>query len=125
LGGDYALVDSNNALPAPGQKREEALPTPPGKVDSATGHKLWTSTATPPQNRFLLTEITADYQMPLMNWFRGLSAEAGRANDELTLHAALDMVHIEVGPPEDPDAAGGGISLPNIGNLLGFGGKKD
>ncbi len=61
-----------------------------------------------------------------MNWFRGLSAEAGRANDELTLHAALEMVHIKVGPPEDPDDAGGGLKLPNLGNLIsGFGAKKD
>jgi hypothetical protein len=63
--------------------------------------------------------------MPLMSWFRGLSAEAGRANDELTLHAALEMVHIEVGPPEDPAAAGGGLNLPSLGNLFGIGAKKD
>jgi hypothetical protein len=125
LGGDYVLVDANSALPAPGQKREEALPNPPGDVAAAGGRKLWASTATPPQNRFLLTEIPADYQLPLMGWFRGLSAEAGRANDELTLHAALEMVHIEVGPPEDPAAAGGGLNLPNLGNLFGFGAKKD
>ncbi len=125
LGGDYVLVDPNIPLPAPGQKKEEALPIPPGEVAAATGRRLWASTATPPENRFLLTEIPADYQMPLMNWFRGLSAEAGRANDELSLHATLEMVHIEVGPPEDPDAAGGGLSLPNIGNLFGFGAKKD
>jgi hypothetical protein len=35
------------------------------------------------------------------------------------------MVHIEVGPPEDPAAAGGGLNLPNLGNLFGFGAKKD
>jgi hypothetical protein len=125
LGGDYVLVDAATALPAPGEKREEVLPNPAGAPATTTGRKLWASTATPPENRFLLTEIPADYQMPLMNWFRGLSAEAGRANDELSLHAALDMVHIEVGPPEDPNAAKGGISLPNIGNLFGFGAKKD
>jgi hypothetical protein len=124
LGGDYVLVDAATALPAVGEKREEVLPNPAGGP-AASGRKLWASTATPPENRFLLTEIPADYQMPLMNWFRGLSAEAGRSNDELTLHAALEMVHIEVGPPEDPDAAGGGISLPNLGNLFGFGKKTD
>ena len=63
--------------------------------------------------------------MPLMNWFRGLTAEAGRANDELSLHATLQMVHIEVGPPEDPEAGGGGLNLPSLGNIFGFGGKKD
>jgi hypothetical protein len=35
------------------------------------------------------------------------------------------MVHIEVGPPEDPDAAGG-LKLPSLSNLFGgFGAKKD
>jgi hypothetical protein len=125
LGGDYVLVDPNLPLPAPGQKKEEALPNPPGDVVAAGGRKLWASTATPPENRFLLTEIPADYQMPMMSWFRGLTAEAGRANDELSLHATLEMVHIEVGPPEDPAAGGGGLSLPNLGNLFGFGAKKD
>jgi hypothetical protein len=124
LGGDYVLVDAATALPPAGEKREEVLPNPAGAPATTTGRKLWASTATPPENRFLLTEIPADYQMPLMNWFRGLSAEVGRANDELTLHAALEMVHIEVGPPEDPNA-GGGITLPSIGNLFGFGAKKD
>jgi hypothetical protein len=61
-----------------------------------------------------------------MTWFRGLNADVARANDELWLNAKLDMTHIDVGPPEDPDAAGGGISLPSIGNLFsGFGAKKD
>ena len=31
----------------------------------------------------------------------------------------------EVGPPEDPEDAGGGLKLPGLGNLFGFGGKKD
>ena len=50
--------------------------------------------------------------MPLMNWFRGLSADVARINDELFLNAQLDMVHIEVGPPEDPEAGGGGLETP-------------
>ena len=101
--------------------------SPDDAVASATvsGRKLWASTATPPENRFLLTEIPADYQMPLMNWFRGLSTDVARANDELSLHAALDMTHIEVGPPEDPDAAAGGLNIPNLGNLFGFGKRVD
>ncbi|MCI0335429.1 MAG: hypothetical protein L0228_19655, partial [Planctomycetes bacterium] len=61
--------------------------------------------------------------MPLMNWFRGFSADVARTGDELALHADLDMVHIEVGPPEDPNE-GGGI-LPGLGKLLGFGEPKD
>jgi hypothetical protein len=112
LGGDYVLVDPNaagNDVP-----NGEALPAPDSR-------QLWASTATTPENRFLLTVIPADYTMPMMNWFRGLSADVGRADDELTLHAELDMVHIEVGPPKDPEEAGGGSLLPNLGKLLGFG----
>jgi hypothetical protein len=129
LGGDYKLVDplgQNGEVASPGLslsksaagRPDENLPAP------NTARQLWASTATTPENRFLLTVIPNDYTMPLMNWFRGLDAEVGRANDELTLHADLDMVHIDVGPPEDPEEAGGGL-LPGIGNLLGFGKKDD
>ncbi|HEX5470666.1 MAG TPA: hypothetical protein VFW73_02210 [Lacipirellulaceae bacterium] len=111
LGGDYKLIP----LPADGE------PASAGRE-----RKLWASTATAPENRFLLTEIPADYQMPLMTWFRGLSAEVARTNDELTLHAALEMVHINVGPPEDPNDKNNGGLLPSLGNLFsGFGAKKD
>jgi hypothetical protein len=118
LGGDYKLVapESGEVASATG-RASETLPDP-------TARLLWASTATTPENRFLLTVIPADYTMPLMNWFRGLNADVGRTNDELKLHAELDMVHIEVGPPEDPEEAGG--LLPNLGNFFsGFGGKKD
>ncbi len=128
LGGKYVLVDPErpNADTTP-----DTLPTPNnGEVASATGdapaaRKLWISTAPPTENRFLLTVIPADYQMPFMNWFRGLTADVARANDELWLNAQLDMVHIDVAPPEDPDA-GGILQLPSLGNLFsGFGAKKD
>jgi hypothetical protein len=136
LGGEYVLVDplAQDATVAPNAKQAanaEVLPGPGEAANvnggAAGGRKLWTSTATPPENRFLLTEIPADYEMPLMKWFRGVSADVARVNDELALHAALEMVHIEVGPPEDPEqAGGGGLNLPNIGNLFsGFGKKAD
>jgi hypothetical protein len=123
LGGDYKLVDplngSANGEPASaGVRATENLTIPNTRL-------LWASTAAVPENRFLLTVIPADYTMPLMNWFRGLSAEVAQANDELTLHAELEMVHIEVGPPEDPEDAEGGLKLPGLGNLFGLGGKKD
>jgi hypothetical protein len=135
LGGDYELVDASGAWGRPGTRQNrppgarrdapangEELPQP----DAPNARQLWASTATTPENRFLLTVIPADYTMPMMNWFRGLSAEVGRAGDELTLHADLDMVHIEVGPPEDPNDAGGGLKLPSLGNFFsGFGRTKD
>jgi hypothetical protein len=118
LGGDYELVTASG--------EEESLPAPDGAVASrAAPRLLWASTATPPENRFLLTTVPADYTMPLMNWFRGLDARVARVDDELTLHADLDMVHLEVGPPEDPDDASGGFKLPSLGGLFSGFGKTD
>lgn len=97
LGGEYELV----SLPEAGEGARQ----------------LWVSSATPPDNRFLLTEIPADYEMPLMNWFRGLDVEVLRANDALTLHSELDMTHLDVGPPADEGDEGGGF----FSNLLGWG----
>jgi hypothetical protein len=113
LGGKYELLeDGNPALAAaPGG---ENLPMPGAR-------RLWASTAVTPENRFLFTEIPADYQMPLMEWFRGLSLEVARVDsaDALTLHAELDMVHQEITPPEA--AKEGGSLLPSLGGLLGWG----
>jgi hypothetical protein len=121
LGGDYELVDTATGEPASaGGRNGEELPAP-GEVASAPARQLWISTATPPENRFLLTAIPADYTMPLMNWFRGMSAEVARANDAFTLHADLNMVRIEVAPPTAPKA--GGFKLPSLGSL--FGGSEE
>jgi hypothetical protein len=61
-----------------------------------------------------------------MNWFRGIDADVARVNDELTLHADLDMIHLEVGPPKDPESDDGGFKLPSLGKLFsGFGNKDD
>jgi hypothetical protein len=132
LGGDYELVDpvSRDAQrSASTPNDEETLPAPDGAAASApvpAPRQLWASTATTPENRFLLTTIPADYTMPMMNWFRGLEAHVARVSDELTLHAKLDMVHIEVGPPEDPESNDGGFKLPSLGGLFsGFGKTKD
>jgi hypothetical protein len=57
--------------------------------------------------------------MPMMDWFRGVSADLGRDGDDINLHAELEMVHIEVGPPEDPGATEGILSLPGLRNLFG------
>ena len=127
LGGDYELIDASGAwsrAPASPQRAHqngEELPAPGEARPRATGRQLWVSTATPPENRFLLTTIPADYKMPLMNWFRGMSAEVARANDAFTLHADLNMVRIEVAPPTAP--AAGGFKLPSLGSL--FGGSEE
>lgn len=104
LGGKYELLEDGIAAPAQ-VAAGESLPTPGAR-------HLWASTAVIPPNRFLLTEIPADYQMPLMEWFRGLSLEVARVDsaDALTLHAELDMVHQEVTPPEE---SRGGLKMPS------------
>jgi len=114
LGGEYELV-------TPSIQAGESLPTPGER-------KLWASSATPAANRFLLTEIPADYRMPLMDWFRGLDLDLARddAADTLTIRAELDMVHQDVAPPTDNGAvapAGGGGILGGLLNSLG--GSKD
>ncbi len=67
LGGDYRLVE------VPG------------------GIQAWASTAAAPNNQFLLTEIPANYQFPLLDWFRGMTAELFRGDDWLTLSAMVDI----------------------------------
>ncbi len=129
LGGDYALVDPNVPLAARGEGRQgegdETLPPPAEAGSTSGGRKLWVSTATPPENRFLLTEIPADYQMPMMSWFRGASADVARDSADFVLHADLDMMHIEVGPPEDPEANDDSIlSLPSLRRLFGGSERK-
>ncbi|MEX2317825.1 MAG: hypothetical protein WD669_11775 [Pirellulales bacterium] len=119
LGGEYELV-------TPSLQAGESLPTPGER-------KLWASTATPTANRFLLTEIPADYRMPMLEWFRGLDFDLTRndAADALTAHAELDMVHQDVTPPaENGNGAGGasagGLNLGGLGDLLnGLSGKKE
>jgi len=104
LGGEYELVP----LPVAGEGPGEGI------------RQLWVSSANPPANQFLLTEIPADYEMPLVKWFRGLDVEVLRANDALTLHSDLDMVHQNIEPAEaeaDDEESGGSF----FGNLLGWG----
>jgi hypothetical protein len=89
-------------------------------VDAADGRKLWASTATSPENKFLLTEIPADYTMPLMQWFRGLTLEVTRDDgaDSISARADLDMVHLDITPPAEEGQGGSFFS-----NLLGSWGK--
>jgi hypothetical protein len=87
-----------------------------------TARQLWASTAVAPENRFLLTEIPADYQMPMLDWFRGLSADMAPGRDDLRFHAELDMVHLDVAP--EPTESGEGFKLPSLGGLFGGWGKS-
>jgi len=122
LGGEYVLVEplarNGEELPSP----DEAAPAVVN-ADDAAERKLWASTAVTPENRFLLTEIPADYEMPLMNWFRGIEADITRGNDVLAAHAELDMVHLDVEP--ELDESGEGFKLPSLRNLFGFGSPDD
>jgi hypothetical protein len=92
-------------------------------VDLPDGRAMWVASANPAANRFLLTEIPADYEMPLVAWFRGLDVEVLRANDALTLHSDLVMVHQEIGPAEEgaDDDSGGGF----FGNLFNGWGESE
>ncbi len=67
LGGDYLLLE------VPG------------------GIQAWTSTAAAPNNQFLLTEIPDDYKFPMLEWFRGLTADLSRGNDTLNLSLVVDI----------------------------------
>jgi hypothetical protein len=120
LGGKYELLEEGERASARGQSNaadNAMLPTPGAR-------RLWASTATASPNRFLLTELPADYQMPLMQWFRGLNLEVARVDsaDALLLTADLDMVHQEITPPATNE---GGLKLPSLGGLLGWGGSKE
>jgi hypothetical protein len=118
LGGKYELLEDGERASARGQtESNERLP-------ALNTRRLWASTAVTPPNRFLLTELPADYQMPLMQWFRGLSLEIARVDsaDALTLHAELDMVHEEVTPPEE---SSGDSLLPSLGGLFGWGSNSE
>jgi hypothetical protein len=119
LGGDYTLVDAvsrDAQRSAPDAQQSASAVSRDPKGIAPDTRKLWASTATSTENKFLLTEIPADYTMPLMTWFRGLTLEVSRDDgaDALTARANLDMVHIDVTPPAEE-----GESTSFLGGLLG------
>lgn len=67
LGGEYQLVAPPNGL------------------------EVWISSRLPEENRFLLTKIPEDFQLPFLSWFRGLSAELLIEEDQLEIHADLEI----------------------------------
>ncbi|MBX3436139.1 MAG: hypothetical protein KF861_01525 [Planctomycetaceae bacterium] len=68
LGGEYALHEHNGSV-------------------------AWRSTAWPIDDR-----VPADYRAPLLEWFRGTSADITKTGTELTLHAEIDMQRKEREP---------------------------
>ncbi len=60
-------------------------------VEVPGGIQAWASTAAAPNNQFALTEIPASYEFPLLDWFRGMTAELVRGDDWLTLSMAIDI----------------------------------
>lgn len=89
LGGEYQLVE-----PLGGGVQEKSTAEAKSTGGTSPTRVLWASSAPAPRNRFLLTEIPADYQMPLLAWFRGLTADIARVQDELWLHANLEMTRL-------------------------------
>ena len=58
--------------------------------------ETWASSALPPENRFLLREVPEDFQLPLLNWFRGLRGDLRLDNDSLGVHLEIDMTSAAV-----------------------------
>ena len=56
------------------------------------GLEVWLSSSLPEQNRFLLTEVPEDFQLPLLDWFRGLRGDAEITDDELRVHLEIDIL---------------------------------
>ncbi|MEX2169233.1 MAG: hypothetical protein WD851_07975 [Pirellulales bacterium] len=81
-------------------------------IEPAEGLSRWVSTAVEGPNQFTLTELPQDFNMPLLDWFRGGAAHLACIDDTMTLHVELDMVREaklredepagDVEPPADP-----------------------
>jgi len=71
----------------------------------------------------LLTVIPEDYQLPLLGWFRGLSAEVTRSDDTLSLHADLlaELDRKSAPVQNDNSEKRNGWGLPSLNFLNPFG----
>lgn len=66
----------------------------------ADGIAVWASSAVPTENRFLLTKVPADFELPLLSWFGGASGDACLTEESLTGHFELLMKEpLETKPP--------------------------
>jgi hypothetical protein len=59
--------------------------------ESAGSLPVWSSTALPSQNRNLLTEVPADFHLPMLTWFKGLTGDMLISNGALSGHAELQL----------------------------------
>ncbi|MCH8841222.1 MAG: hypothetical protein IH831_11240 [Planctomycetes bacterium] len=81
------LVDGNFVCPLGG---EYQLLAPQRDLET------WASSALPPENRFLLREVPEDFQLPLLDWFRGLRGDLRLDDNSLWVHLEIDMTSAAV-----------------------------
>ncbi|QEG35520.1 hypothetical protein [Bythopirellula goksoeyrii] len=67
LGGEYQLYETEGSLP------------------------VWSSTALPVSNRFMLTEVPEGFKVAFLEWFRGMQGDLRVADGELSAHVELMM----------------------------------
>lgn len=58
--------------------------------------ETWASSALPAENRFLLTDVPEDFQLPLLDWFRGARGDMELDEDALSVHLEIDMTSAAV-----------------------------
>ena len=58
--------------------------------------EVWASSALPPENRFLLTEVPEDFQLSLLDWFRGLQGDLQLTDDALSVRLEIEMTSAAV-----------------------------
>ncbi len=73
-----------------------------------SGRKLWASNAWP---SFANPELPADYEAPLLAWFRGAQVEVTKTQTQFAVHGHLDI---------ERQAAESQIKLPSFDVLKGF-----
>lgn len=94
-------------------------------VELPGGLKVWTSTALPTDNQFVLSNVPAEYHMPVLKWFRGATVEGLLAENDLVIWADIDMQLEPIAKGAEGDV-GGGFSWPKWDSFtMPFsGGKK-
>lgn len=55
------------------------------------GLEVWASSALPEVNRFLLSEVPDDFELPMLQWFRGLRGDAKMDERSLDIHLEIQM----------------------------------